>query len=186
MPDNLMKQFLADANSVTVTNDELSAISTLANEQLDWERKITQLEADLEHAKDALKQVQEFLLPEAMATVGMSEFKLANGCKITIKDDVYASIRKDFISEAVTWLDENGLGGVVKDQVSVDFGRGDLEAAKLFMAYCKETGVSATEKLSVHPSTLKALVKEQRAKGVEFPDNLFSIAPIRKSVIKTK
>jgi len=60
------------------------------------------------------------------------------------------------------------------------------EVAKSFMDYCKDAGVNASEKLSVHPSTLKALVKEQMAKGIEFPETFFSVASIRKSVIKTK
>jgi hypothetical protein len=34
--------------------------------------------------------------------------------------------------------------------------------------------------------TLKATVKEQLSRGVEFPDEYFSIAPVNKSIIKIK
>ena len=182
---NLMEQFLADA--VADPNDkELAIISKLAQDQLDWEKRIDQLETDLEHAKDSLRQIQEHLLPEAMATVGMSEFKLLSGAKITVKDDVYASVRKDYIVSAVGWLDSAGLGDIVKDKVDVNFGRGESDKAKSLLDYCKENGFTASETLSIHPQTLKATVKEQLARGVEFPEEYFSIAPVRKAVIKAK
>ena len=113
MVANLMKQFLEDTEAPQATDDELKTISKLACDQRDWETRIKQLESDLDTAKESLRQIQEFLLPEAMLSVGMTEFKLLDGSKITIKDDVYCSIRKDFTQEAVSWLDENGLGGIV-------------------------------------------------------------------------
>lgn len=181
--DEVMSKFMND-NVDMPKDNELDEISKLAKEQLSWEEKIIQLETDLDHAKESLKQIQEFLLPEAMMNVGMMEFKMANGSKITIKDDVYASIRKDFINQAVGWLNSVGLGDIVKDQVSVDFGRG--ESAQELIEFCKKHKLSASEKLSVHPSTLKATVKEMLAKGVEFPDEFFSIAPVKKAIIKSK
>jgi hypothetical protein len=180
---NLQDQFKADAE-VTATNEELQIISKLSQDQQNWEGNVKQLEIDLEHAKDALRQIQEFLLPEAMAAIGMSEFKLTNGSKITVKHDVYASIRKDFINEAVNWLDTNELGDIVKDKIAVDFDRGQSENSKLLMAHCIGLGYNVSENLSVHPQTLKATVKEQLSKGVEFPEDYFSIALLKKSIIK--
>ena len=186
MPNDLMNQFLADATAVSATTNELGDISKLAQDQRDWENKIIQLTSDLDAAKEALRQIQEFLLPEAMAAIGMTEFKMLDGSKITIREDVYASIRKDYIHNAVAWLDSVGLGDVVKNEVSVNFGRGESDAAYDLIDYCKEHGYNAGQKESVHPQTLKALVKEQLARGVEFPEEYFSIAPVKKAIIKTK
>lgn len=183
---NLLENMMKDSVSINANNEELTEISKLANEQRDWEKRIQQLDYDLEQAKDALKQIQEFLLPEAMLNVGMSEFKLSDGSKITVKEDVYASIRKDFIGAAVDWLDANGLGDIVKDKVETSFGRGESDKAKTLLEYCRENGFNASENMSVHPSTLKATVKEQMAHGVEFPEEFFSIAPVRKAIIKSK
>ena len=183
---NLMQQFMNDAADIPVSNEELMVISKLAMDQQDLERRVVQMESDLETVKEGLRNIQEYLLPEAMLSIGMSEFKLSNGSKITIKNDVYASVRKDFIGNAVAWLDENGLGGIVKDQVAVDFGRGCLRDVDLLMEYCVKAGLNVTEKLSIHPATLKATVKEQLAIGVEFPEEYFSIAPVKKAIIKSK
>lgn len=185
MSKNLMEQFLEDSVSVpSVTDTELTEISRLAEEQLRLEALVTQLEANLAEQKETLRHVSEFLLPEAMAAVGMSEFKLKNGFKITVKDDVAASIKKEFTGCAVDWLDSNGFGDIVKDQIQINLARGQLDAAEAIMEYCRMQGHTAEEKFSVHPQTLKAFVKEQMAHGVEFPEQYFSIYSYRKAAIK--
>ena len=182
--EDLLKQMMSDSETISPQQAELLELSQLAEQQLFLESRCNELEELLSVEKENLRLIVEQYLPEAMASVGMKEFKLANGYKITVKDDVFASIRKDFVNEAVTWLDENGLGGVVKDDVTVKFGRGEQEQASKLNEFCRAQGWNADEKLSVHPSTLKALVKEQMSKGVQFPGEYFSIAPVRKSVIK--
>lgn len=184
MSKNLMAEFLKDSSSISITDDELSEISKLAKQQKELETNVKQLESDLDTAKEALRQVQEFLLPEAMATVGMKEFKLTDGTKITIRDDVYASIRKDYLYEATNWLYQKGLGGIVKEEVICDFGKKDHDRMLRFIEFCKQQQVNAVEKVSVHPQTLKATVKEQLAHGVQFPEEFFSVGPLKKAIIK--
>jgi hypothetical protein len=186
MSDNLLQEFIRDGADVTATDSELAAISTLASKQLELELEVENLEKKLDIAKEELKRVQEFLLPEAMASVGMSEFRLTNGNKITIRDDIYASIRADHVDQAMMWLTDKGLGGIIKDEVKVNFGRGESEKAAKLLELCKAHGFQASEKLAVHPQTLKATVKEQMARGIAFPEEFFSIAPIRKAVIKIR
>lgn len=185
---DLAQMMSEDAKKVDVkiSDANLQTISTLASQQLEWEANISQLTVDLGHATDALRQIQEYLLPEAMVSVGMSEFKLANGSKITIKDDIFASIRKDYTESAVSWLDSNGLGDIVKDKININFGRGESEEARKVIEFCKANGYDAGETLSVHPQTLKATIKEQMSRGVQFPEEFFSIAPVRKAIIKAK
>lgn len=182
---NLTEEFLKDATDAP-TNTELAEIAQLAEQQMVLESDIKRLTEELDAAKEELRNVQEVLLPEAMATVGMSQFTLACGAKVTVKEDVYASIRADFVSNAVAWLDANGLGDIVKDDVSVKFGRGDSAKAAAVVDFCQRAGYNVMEKMSVHPQTLKATVKEQLARGVQFPEEFFSINPVKKSTIKFK
>ncbi len=182
---NIMEEFLKDTTD-TPTNTELSEISQLAEAQMVLESEVKEYEEILSLKKEDLRNIQEVLLPEAMSAIGLSEFKLACGAKVTVKDDVYASIRADFINNAVAWLDANGLGDIVKDDVSVKFGRGDKAKAEAVVDFCQRAGYNVSEKLSVHPQTLKATVKEQLARGVEFPEEYFSINPVKKSVEKIK
>ena len=181
---DLMKEFLKDGQATEPTDKELTTIRKLACDQRDWEKKVKQLTVDLENAQESLKQIQEYLLPNAMSSVGMSEFKMLDGSKITVKNDIYASIRKDYIGEAVGWLEDNGLGGIVKDDVTVKFGRGEKADADIVLAFCRNHGFNADEKVSIHPQTLAATVREQLEKGIQFPEEFFSVAPKRKAIIK--
>lgn len=182
--NDLTKMMMADATGITATDEEIKTISDLALKQLELEEKIETFTNAMELAKEELRNVVEFLLPNAMLAVGVKEIKLANGRKVIIKDDVYASMKKDSVAGAIRWLDENGLGGIVKSQVEVSFGRGEFERSKELVEFCKAHGFNASEKETVHPQTLKATVKEQLAQGVQFPDEFFSVHPVRKSVIK--
>lgn len=181
---NIFEQFIADSEEETATIDELGQISVLAKEQQKWETEVAKKENELYLAKENLKRVQEFLLPEAMKAVGMVSFKMDNGAKITIKEDVYASIRADKKDAAFEWMAEHDLDGIIKDQVSVNFGKGETERAKELLELCQQNGFEASEALSVHPSTFKAAVKREMERGVQFPDELFSIVPGRKAIIK--
>lgn len=184
MAKNLMDEFLKDAQANAPTTDELTELAALAQAQLDLEMRIATVEAQVEELKEKLRVVQEQQIPDAMASIGMKKFTLSNGYSITIREDVYASIRKDYLHEAVSWLDQQGLGDIVKDSVDVKFGRGDADKAKRLMDYCIKNGWAASEKLSVHPQTLKAVVKEQLAHGIEFPEEFFSVGPLNKAIIK--
>jgi len=188
MPDeqNLMKEFLKDSADVQATNDELQSISVLAANQRKWEIAIADLNDELKTATEELKKIQEFLLPEAMAAVGMSEFKLTDGSKITIKEDIFASIRVERIENAMGWLVEQGLGDIIKDEVKVNLGRGDFEKAQGLITAIRELGFEPQEKKNVHPMTLKATIREQMGRGVQFPEEFFSVMPFKKSVIKNR
>ena len=168
------------------TNTELEEVSNLAEKQLYLEQEIETIELNLSDVKDKLRMIQENLLPEAMLACGMEEFKMENGLKIKIKSDIHSSIRKDFVIDAMRWLDEHELGGIIKSQVDVAFARGEAVKSHQLVEYCKAAGFNVSEKESVHPSTLKATVKEQMARGVEFPDEFFSIYSSRKAEIKLK
>lgn len=177
---------MSDSSVSAPNNKELTELSDLAKQQLQLMDEIATVEQTLEALKEQLKHVQESTLPDLMLSLGMSEFRLNNGYRITVKPDIYASIRADKITHAVDWLDEQGLGDVVKDDVTVKFGRGEAEQAKILLAFCRNHKFNAGEKLSVHPQTLKALIKEQLAKGIEFPDEYFSIAALNKAIIHKK
>lgn len=166
------------------TKEELSQLTKLVTRMLELQLQIEDQNQSLRVLQDSLKQIQEVSIPEMMAEIGMKEFKLQNGMMLTIKEDIHPSIRKDFIAKAIMWLDEKGLGDIVKREVKVKFGRGDKDAALKLINFCKENKLPSEENASVHPQTLKATIKSQMKKGIEFPEEYFSIAQTKQAVIK--
>jgi hypothetical protein len=180
---DLTDQFSADLTP-SVTDSDLGQISALAEQQLHYKQLITTLEADLAEVKVKLRDVAERALPEAMASIGMEEFKMSNGYRVSINKGVAASMKADKTLEACSWLEGLGLGDVVKDEIRVLLGRGEMEMSHEFLLLAEKLGVGATEKLAVHPQTLNALVKEQMEQGVEFPPDLFSVYSYSKAKVE--
>ena len=111
------------------TEDELRAISALAEKQVDLEQAIIEKEQDLKKLKDEYTEVRTQALPEAMRQVGLEEFKLASGVKISVKDEINVHIKNANQSHAYAWLRDHGHGDIIKDQVTLFFAD-DRETAK--------------------------------------------------------
>lgn len=181
-----MIDFEADANSAEPTEGELSKIRALAARMQHAQQVVAQREAELKEAKAALRQIQEIDLPEAMAEVGMTDFTLDSGEKVRIKDVISASIPEANAQAAFDWLEEHNLGDLIKHNFVVPLGRGERERALELLQFLNERGIACTNKASVHPQTLSATVREQKAKGVIFPEDIFKIYEGKKAEIKMK
>lgn len=168
------------------SNQEISEIAALAALQLCRVELVKDLEDKLKIAQADLRQTQEVDLPNAMHQAGVSEIKLPSGEKISVKEDIYASLPRDErFYEAMDWLRDNGFGDVIKNEVKVLFGKGEDDLSKEAVQILKSNGFdNVAVALTVHAQTLKALVREQLAKGGDFPMELFSVIPVSKAIIK--
>lgn len=171
--------------NIIPTNAEVGEIAALAKLQLSLVAQQQELELELKGLSEKLRRVQEIDLPAAMQQAGVSEIKLPDGYKITVKEDVYASIPAENKDGAFEWLREHGFGDLIKNEVAVSFGKGEEDQAASLLRELDANGWrNYQQKTAVHPQTLKALVREQLAKGAEFPMDLFGAGPITKAIIK--
>lgn len=168
---------------VAPSDEALATIGKLANQQLAAIRRVEQLNEELRAAKADLTKISQDLLPDAMKAVGLQEFTLDSGEKITIKEDVYASIPNGKLADAVRWFREHNHGAIIKNQFKVDFGAGDDEQAGVVATFLDSNGLDYDQKLSVHPGTLKRWVKDQLAEGNEVPETI-TYYEFRESKIK--
>ena len=81
-------------------------------------------------------------------------------------------------------LRNNGLGDIIKNEISVSFGRGEDNKAAHYAELAKGQGLDPTQKLKVEPMTLKALVRERIEAGKEMPTELFGVFSENKTTIK--
>ena len=136
-------------------------------------------DANLKAKKAALRAVLEEDIPQFMTELGVTEIRLESGEKIKIADDVQASITEATEVEAYRWLEEKGFGGLIKTNVSIQFGRDQLEAAKALADRLEAEGLDPEFKRSVHWQTLRAFLKEQLAAAAEIPLDLFNARPVK-------
>ena len=87
---------------------------------------------------------------------------------------------------AFNWLRNNGLGDIIKNEISVSFGRNEDTRAADYADLAKSHGFQPTQKLKVEPMTLKALVRERIEAGKEMPTEIFNVFIGNKTTIKRK
>ena len=76
---------------------------------------------------------------------------------------------------AYNWLRENGLGDIIKNEVAVQFGKGEDNKAEQLLSLAEQEGYEPTQKQKVEPMTLKALFRERVEAGLDMPSQLFNI-----------
>jgi hypothetical protein len=106
--------------------------------------------------------------------MNLSSLKLKDGSELTVKQIYSASIRADKKAEAINWLRDNGLGDIVKNNITVSFGQGEDNKAVGYASLARSNGFEPLQEEKVHPSTLKVVMKEWKDKGHEVPEELFS------------
>jgi hypothetical protein len=157
-------------------SNTLEQLITLG-EQLTKEHKdLMDLEARIEQTKADIGMLEKRLIPDIMNMVGLTELKLKDGSKITLKPDVGGSVPKDRMEAVSDWLEANNSAAIMKRSLVVDFDK-------------KEQLIAANTPFSIntsiHHSTLQAFIREQVETNPEFPRELFGVYEAQKAVVKT-
>ena len=153
--------------------DSAKRLSDKVLELKDLEDEITNAEESLKKLKEKAKVVSSVEIPAMMDDMQITKLKLKDGESVEIKKIYGASIPKDQQGAAFTWLRNNGLGDVIKNDITVTFGRGEDNKAASYADLAKGQGFEPVQKIGVNPMTLKALVRERLENGQEIPDELF-------------
>jgi len=158
-----------------ISNEELSTIAQMVEQQLNWENVVETLEQQLTNAKEKVKDLSEIKIPEALLGLGLSEVKLSNGAKVTVSKYYSASITGEHQQEAFAWLTKAGCDDIIKNEVKLSFGKGENDLAIEVANELRKRGLSPEQKTFVHPMTLKSFVKERMENNQELPTELFSV-----------
>jgi len=142
------------------------------------------VKAQLVSLEEELKQITEKDIPDKLFELGMSSFILTDGTQITTRPEVYCGITQKHQESAFSWLRNNGYGDLIKNTVSLTFGKGEDALAKVAIEEITKLGRIPEQKTSVHPQTLKAFIKELDEKGAPIPEDLFSIYRVNKARLK--
>jgi len=144
--------------------------------------KLTNLEDELANKEKELKELKRKvelvsgeIIPTMMQEMNISTLKLADGTSVEVKPDYGASNLVAKREGAYKWLRDNGLGDLIKNEVTVAFGRNEDAKASDYACLAKGQGYEPVQKLKVEPMTLKALVRERLEAGQEMPSDLFNL-----------
>tara|TARA_Y100001951_G_C11278057_1_gene263304 strand:- start:239 stop:784 length:546 start_codon:yes stop_codon:yes gene_type:complete len=175
-----------ESTLINVDTDKVKSISELCNRLLDLQEQARRIEENLKSKNDEIRVLSEQEIPNLMQEAGVSEFKLADGSSVSIKPFYAAKIPVSKTDEAFQWLTGNGYGDLIKNTVSLNFGKSEDNIANSLVEDLKSKGHNVSQKKKVEPQTLKAFVKEAIQNGQNVPMDLFGVYISNKTTIKTK
>ena len=182
--DDVLAMALQDSGQATKLPEQgISRLGELAIELIDREAELAQLEEALKRKKADIEDLEQRQIPSLMTELNVSSYTMVDGSKLTMKRDFAISIKAENRERAFQWLEEHDHDSIIKAEVKLGFGKGELEEARRAAAELQRiTNQEVEVTRSVHPQTLKAWAKEVRSdqdlstdeRLPEGPDGLFT------------
>ena len=157
---------------------EKTDISTLSRYCLmlqNLEDQMLNMEKDLKKLKEEADKIGSEIIPSLLAEQGLASLKLADGSSVDIRKSYNCTIKKDQVESAFEWLRNNGLGDLIKNEVAVQFGKGEDNKAEQLLGLAVREGYEPSQKQKVEPMTLKALYRERIEAGLDMPSEFLTL-----------
>ena len=167
--------------------DRTTNLKSLANQVKILRELEDQVKTDEEELKDKKRDIEKIsgeIIPTLLSEMGLSSLKLADGSAVEVKPYYAANISVKNREAAYNWLRSNGLGDIIKNDITVSFGRNEDNKAAEYANLARGQGFEPTQKLKVEPMTLKALVRERLEAGKSMPTEIFNVFVGNKTTIK--
>jgi TolA-binding protein len=178
--------FEEDQTEILDKTDNIGKLANKIKEMQTIQKDIDQNEEYLKQRKKDLEQLSGEAIPTMLTEMGLTYLKLADGSSVEVKTNYSATITQANKEAAFNWLRENGLGDIIKNELTVSFGRNEDNKAASYAELAKGQGYQPTQKLKVEPMTLKALVRERIEAGKPMPTEIFGVFIGNKTTIKRK
>ena len=159
-------QSVTQADDAKTLSDKVIKLKNLEDEIKNAEDSVSKL-------KEQAKILSEFEIPVMMEEMYITKLKLKDGESVEVNKFYSGSIVPEKQQEAFTWLRDNALGDIIKNNITVTFGMGEDNKASEYANLAQGKGYEPVQKVGVHPSTLKAVVGERFKSGQEMPSDLF-------------
>ena len=175
MSDDVKSMMLEDSTDL-LDNVEVTTIAAECQKLKSLQDDIDRAEEHVDNLKKMADDISSRVIPELLAEQGLTSLKLADGSSVTVKREYRCTLPKEDErrQSAYNWLRENGLGDIIKNNVSVTFGRGEDDKAQQLLDLAASNGFEPNQKSDVAWNTLTALFQERVESGLDMPSDVFS------------
>ena len=167
--------FEKDQEEVLDRTENIKSLADQVKKLRDLEDEVKAEEQALKDKEKEIERISGDVIPTLLSEMGLSSLKLADGSAVDVKPYYSANISLKNRESAYSWLRQNGLGDIIKNEISVSFGRGEDNKAAEYANLAKGQGYQPTQKLKVEPMTLKALVRERIENNKDMPMDIFNV-----------
>lgn len=188
---------------VIITNEQEEIAPDKMQQLVALSARAEELEADLERldeeASTKSKELQTILggyqqvgtLVELLQSTGVSDITLTNGTRVVIEEELKApgmGAESKYREIVISWAKQNGHGGAVKGEVTVNIPVGKEELADEVLKFATEThGLQAKKFETINSQTLKKLLNDLLEDGADVPLDQIGAFVFRKAeVLKAK
>ena len=173
--EDLQQKFIEDAPQQL---NELNNPESLSGHVLELQKLEDEIKMDeerLSQKKAQADKLSQQVIPEIMDSMKLKTMKLKDGSAIEVKEIYSATIPLDKREGAFNWLRNNDLGDLIKNEITVSFGRNEDNKASEYANLAESNGYQPVQKLKVEPMTLKALYRERVEKELDLPSEHFNL-----------
>ena len=176
MGNNINDMMMEDTNDL-LDSVEITTVAAECVKLKEKEDKIAALEQQLKDTKAEAEEIGSRVIPELLAEQGLSEIKLSDGSKVSVKREYRASVPADELKRqvALQWLRDQNYGDLIKNNVSVSFGSGEDNKAQQLLNLAAENGFEPQQKSDVAWNTLSAMYREREQSGLDMPSECFNL-----------
>lgn len=184
--DDIFDVIFSESDALAkVGTAEARNLSDMVRELRSVDKAIEQHESELKTLKQERQKLTIELIPGVMDEMGVDRIDV-DGVTVMRKLIVSASIPEARKEEAFNWLREHQLDDIIKNDVTVSFGRGEDNAAKNAVGILREQGFDPETKTHIHAMTLKAFVKERVEDGKPIDLDMFGAYVVNAADIRRK
>jgi len=171
----LINEMEKDQTEVLDRTENIKSLADQVKKLRDLEDQVKAEEQALKDKEKEVERISGEVIPTLLSEMGLSSLKLADGSAVDVKPYYGANISEKNREAAYNWLRSNGLGDIIKNEITVSFGRDEDDKAAQYANLAKGQGYQPTQKLKVEPMTLKALVRERIENGKDMPTDIFNV-----------
>ena len=176
--------FEADQQDAMKKTENIQSLADQVEKLESLQSRLQLQEDNMKNTKKEIEKISGDIIPTMMSEMGLAELKLQDGSHLKVSTTYRATITEANKETAFNWLRNNGLGDIIKNEISVSFGRNEDNKAADYATLAKERGFQPTQKMKVEPMTLKALVRERLEAGKSMPTEIFNVFVGNKTTIK--
>jgi len=142
-----MINFEEDQANVIHKTGNIQSLADQVERLENLNQEIEKKEKDLKQRKKDLEHISGEVIPTMMAEMGLSHLKLMDGSSVDVKPNYSANITIANREAAFNWLRNNGLGDIIKNEISVSFGRNEDNKAADYAVLAEGQGLSTDTKV---------------------------------------
>ena len=176
--------FEADQQDAMKKTTNIHSLADQVEKLESLQKTLESQENNIKKTKSEIQKVSGDIIPTMMSEMGLAELKLHDGSHLKVSTTYRATITEANKEAAFNWLRNNGLGDIIKNEISVSFGSGEDNKAADYAELAKRSGFQPAQKMKVEPMTLKALVRERIEAGKDMPTESFGVFAENKTTIK--